>query len=860
MSTVELLAPAGNRGALHAAVSAGADAVYLGLESFNARRGADNFTLESLEDACTYAHLRGVRVYVTLNTIILPSEVTDALECARQAYLAGVDAFIIQDIGFAVQLVRLIPDIRLHISTQMNVHSVAGIRAAAHLGARRVTLARELSLEEVAYLAKEARLCGLEVEVFVHGALCVCYSGQCLMSSMIGGRSANRGMCAQACRLPYTLVDCDDRNMLFDVAGDHLLSPRDLCAIDLLGDLVSAGVASFKIEGRMKSAEYVSSVTRVYRAALDRMLCSGNGEDNSAGDISYKKNDQDDLAVAFSRGFTTAYLEGVRGNEIMSYQRPNNRGQFVGRVDSVDDNRVVIATNYNLVISDIIEFWTRHGHTALTIDDIVPCGDSRFSVSLSGCTQKPHVGDRVFRVKSAQAAFCDNEFEPRISVVGKVILHIGRPLHIEFHLASPAEIKKYSNASCAENTKNFKGESESLEWWGENLLSCTIAQRHIDAFGSRMPLGCAEGSIVEHARTKEVSAAEIYEHTNRLGSTPFELIYLKVDLDVDVGIGFSEIHQIRAQALENLSDEICATTAHRHLTSMASFDKLCKHPSMQKSDYFVSALVSDSACARIAQSSGAKRVYVHALSFISDDDLKDGYSNEYAIMLPVVDHNPIGLSREAHLGINIWDNLDSCALVVAENLAQMQRAQECGMPFEVGSHVPIANELSMAVAQDFGAKRVWLSPELTLHQIEDIASRACMPLGIIVAGAQEIMVCEHCLLMSRGACNEQCASCVRRRSHHVLRDRKDFEFPVMTDMLGRSHIYNSVSLDIVPAIPDLISVGVSSFMVDATLLTPEQTRLALERVTLALEMARAHEGSVGKISNTTSGHLYRGVS
>ena len=189
MRNMELLAPAGNMSALHAAVRAGADAVYLGLESFNARRGADNFTIATLKEACDYAHLRGVKIYVTLNIIVLPGEVGRALECARQAWRAGADALIIQDIGLASEIARALPDIRLHVSTQMNTCNAAGIRAAARMGAKRVTLARELSVEEIAHLAQVGAEAGVEVEAFGHGALCICYSGQCLMSSMIGGLS-----------------------------------------------------------------------------------------------------------------------------------------------------------------------------------------------------------------------------------------------------------------------------------------------------------------------------------------------------------------------------------------------------------------------------------------------------------------------------------------------------------------------------------------------------------------------------------------------------------------------------------------------------------------------------------------------
>ena len=220
----ELLAPAGNELCLHAAVRAGANAVYLGLDSFNARRGADNFTLESLGRACDYAHLRGVRVYVTMNTVVLPSEFGRAMETARQAYRVGADAFIVQDLGLASELARTLPQARLHVSTQMNIHNVAGVAACAQLGAARITLARELSVGEVAVLADAAAQEGMEVETFAHGALRVCYSGQCLMSSLIGGRSANRGMCAQACRLPYELRNVALARKL-PQPGEHLLSP-----------------------------------------------------------------------------------------------------------------------------------------------------------------------------------------------------------------------------------------------------------------------------------------------------------------------------------------------------------------------------------------------------------------------------------------------------------------------------------------------------------------------------------------------------------------------------------------------------------------------------------------------------------
>ena len=418
--------------ALHAAVAGGADAVYLGLETFNARRGADNFTLETLREACDFAHLRGVSIYVTMNTIILPDEVGEALECVRQAYRAGADGFIVQDIGLAAEISRTLPEASLHLSTQMNTHNLAGVRAAARLGAERITLAREVSLDEIALLCAAAAEEGMEVEVFAHGALCVCYSGQCFMSSMIGGRSANRGMCAQACRLPYELQNKALQKSL-PSPGDHLLSPQDLCTVDRVDDLVAAGVASLKIEGRMKSPEYVFAVTSVYRKALDAALAKENAAIADA--------DRDRLTDAFSRGFTTAYLDGKRGNDIMSYQRPNNRGLFLGRVDEVRDGAAYLKSAHALTEGDVLEFWTRKGNGTLTLGPVRTDKKGRYHLPLEGKTRTVKAGDRVFRVRSAEAAFADDAREPRVPLVGAATLHIGEPLSVEFRPAAVADLR-----------------------------------------------------------------------------------------------------------------------------------------------------------------------------------------------------------------------------------------------------------------------------------------------------------------------------------------------------------------------------------------------------------------------------------
>ena len=497
MRKPELLAPAGNREAFEAAIGAGADAVYLGAGDFNARRNADNFGVEDLGAACRDAHLRGRKVYLTANTLVFPEEMKAALSTVAAAAEAGVDAAIVQDVGLMQVLRRELPELELHASTQMNIRDEAGIELARRLGAARVTLARELTVERIAKLAK----LGIDLECFVHGALCICQSGQCLLSSLIGGRSANRGLCAQPCRLPYKLVD--ERGKKLADAGQYLLSPKDLMGIEQLPQLVEAGVASLKIEGRMKSAEYVSTVTGVYREALDRAW-----EDH----VSYRAEEaeKEQLAEAFSRGFTPAYLVGETGNDMMGYKRPNNRGRAIGRVTGFSKGRVLVSESAALEKGDLLEIWTKSGRVTYTVgkgDDIRP-GNVRLAIK-----EPVSVGDRIFRVRSARLARAAEQRTEQgweIPVAFSVRVQIGQPL--------------------------------------------TVSVR--DAAGHEAQ---AEGPVVEAARTKAVTREDVIEHVGRLGGTPFTCTSWDVALSDGAGIGFSALHKVRKEALAAFEDVLLRT-------------------------------------------------------------------------------------------------------------------------------------------------------------------------------------------------------------------------------------------------------------------------------------------------------------
>jgi putative protease len=316
---IELLAPAGGPEAFNAALAAGADAIYCGLgNNFNARRSAHNFTEETFGEACRRAHLAGARVYVTVNIAVATREIPQVLELIRRAWLLGADAFIIQDWGLLAEVRRSWPEIECHVSTQANVHDARGTVWCRELGVARVTLSRELSLKEMRTIARE----GVELEAFGHGALCFCYSGVCMMSSLAGGRSANRGLCAQPCRLPYDLVD--EAGRAIEAPGrTRPLCPKDYCVVDDLPRLMDAGVASLKVEGRMKSPDYVYAVISAYRGALDALAA---GEKDEKSDAARHRT----LRRVFNRDFTDAYLWGRSGDEMMSYERSNNRGRRTG--------------------------------------------------------------------------------------------------------------------------------------------------------------------------------------------------------------------------------------------------------------------------------------------------------------------------------------------------------------------------------------------------------------------------------------------------------------------------------------------------------------------------------------------------
>ena len=500
----ELLAPAGDWDCARAAVENGADAIYFGLERFNARMRADNFTGQDLPKLMDFLHRRGAKGYVTFNTLVFANEMAEAEDWLRTLIGAGVDAAIVQDVGICRLIRKLSPDFPIHASTQMTVTSAAGIDFARELGCRLVVLARECSLKEIRALTAPdaARPAPLPLEVFVHGALCVAYSGQCLTSEALGGRSANRGECAQACRMPYDLISDGQPVPLGD--RRYLLSPQDLAGLEVLPELIRAGAASLKIEGRLKSAEYVANITRVYRRALDKLAARPGAPLEVDGGSRYN------MEMAFSRGLHTGWFGGTNNQALVHARFGKKRGVYLGAVQRVEHQRVQLRLEAPLKPGDGIVFDSGHpdeeeqGGRVYQVGQPDPSGESSLSFGHGDVDfSRVHPGDRVWKT-------------------------------------SDPELDRKLRQSFAGATPRF-GRRLDLEARGGAGQPLTLIGRdepgHVVRLDSAMPLAPAH----KQPLTTEFLRGQL----GRLGGTPFALGSLSNALQGDVILPMSELNRLR---------------------------------------------------------------------------------------------------------------------------------------------------------------------------------------------------------------------------------------------------------------------------------------------------------------------------
>lgn len=519
----ELLAPAGSKEAFIAAIEAGADAVYVGGSAFNARANATNFTIEELRKAVSFAHKRRVKVYVTVNILIKDEELLEALEYCRQLNNIGVDAIIVQDLGLGSLVREFLPELPIHMSTQGSVYNLEGVKAAAELGYERVVTARELSYDEIREICQNT---DTEIEIFIHGAQCICYSGQCQLSRFNGGRSGNRGQCAQPCRLAYTGISEDGKGCNSKASEDtnefaHLLSPSDLCLIDSLDKIIECGVASLKIEGRMKSPEYVAIVISIYRKYIDQYY--------ETGKVQVEPKDKEALLQIFNRGnFTEAYFSGESDSDFMSKQVPKNRGIEIGKVIDPQSGRDIIEvkTTEPIKQGDGVEIRGK-GYASNIATFIQQTSGSTYRIG--DFKTKVYKGDTVFRTTSKeQIDYAGKFYKNKTWSEGKYAVKL--PVDIYLNLEGGS-----LTATAVELDQGF-----------ENGFGGTISSQ-------------AVLSALEPAEETSNMCSRAIESFKKSGGTPFEVVNVYTDKGLEnceYKLTMSSMNKLRRKLLGRLEGQL----------------------------------------------------------------------------------------------------------------------------------------------------------------------------------------------------------------------------------------------------------------------------------------------------------------
>ncbi len=829
----ELLAPAGSPEALAAAVAAGADAVYLSGTRFGARRYAANFTEEDLEEAIEYAHLRGVRVYVTVNTLIRDAELADVAAYLLRLYAMGADAVLVQDLGVAAVVREVVPELPIHASTQMTIHNREGVVWAAVHGFSRVVLAREMPLPDIEAIAQDARTHGVGLEVFVHGALCYCYSGQCLLSSVIGGRSGNRGMCAQPCRKPYDLLvgSKDDYGRPIDLRpvrlpDAYLLSTRDLAVYPNLDEVVAAPVASLKIEGRMRSPDYVATVVDIYRRALDG-IAAGGWQPNEV--------DRQNLALAFTRGFTTGYLLGDR--EVMGRDLPGNRGVFVGTVT---------------------DFRSRRGEAIVRLaGGLIPApGDG-----LVVCSARSGAGEGMV-VRTPP------------SVQGDRIV-----LAVPFAVESGSRIFLTKRAALEEQARQIASRepptipldvSVSFEDATPLLEGCMTAPD-----GRQLLFRMRADHAMEPARSRPLTAEQIEAQLTKTGGTPFLIRHLRLDYPGGLFAPLSELNRLRREFLEQAAATLAASfrpdataarsAAERLEAVLPKFSAALPQPEQRpKPTLSVYAATLDEV--QGAVSAGARTIFfepaVHpgdafaqlteAVGICRNDGAKlvwkwpsitDQRFLEAAVdLLPSIAE--AGLSGVMVSGVG-------AAVAVTESSVALPLYGAAGL--NVWNHRTVD-----VLAPRFS--HLTLSPELAGGDLAGLVARSrllpsCPHLEILVEGNLEALVTEDRLTALAPGTGS---------TFWGLRDSKRRIFPAWADAEGRTYLANAVETSLIDQIPALLKTGYDSLAIDARGRGERYAREMTGIYHAAIEsgtVTRKTKEEVKRRScgGITAGHFLRGV-
>lgn len=783
MKKIELLSPVGDFECLKAAVQNGADSVYFGAVNFNARASATNFDLTNLKEAISYAKLRGVNTHLTLNTLIKNTEFEDAVLLAKKAYEFGIDAIIVQDLGLARFLIKNFPDLPIHASTQMTIHNLEGALEAQKLGFKRVVLSRELSLEEIQYICANTNI---EIETFIHGALCISYSGQCLFSSMIGARSGNRGKCAGPCRLPYELLgtcetkgtDEAKRNVPIASKG-YLLSTKDLCGLEFLPKLIEAGVMCFKIEGRMKTPEYVATVTRIYRKYIDLAL--------SDKPYIIDKKDVKDLMQVFNRGgFSNGHLDSKANTSLVFPERPNNMGIYIGNIANLKPNKghVFINLTDDISIGDTIEF--EKESTKYTVSELmiknknITTGFKKQLVEVGRMKGNLHIGDKVYKTNSKElSTFAYSSYQE--------------------------EHKKVDLTACITLKKN-----------SPVLLNVSTLSNTNPIFDN-ISVSLSSDTLPVEAKSQPLDKDRVISQLNKTKDTIFTFKDIDVILDDNLFLpSIKVLNELRRNAL----DEILLIANSRILRNSPTSLNLNKTINNKNID---GNNVSCNDANDIVTNSNSKKEISVLLNILDENKNYKELKNVDNVYIPLkyfgnkkyentiknICENfnayiylpTIIKSNYTNLLHNVIDNSIETFKVsgfVVSNISngdfihQMKNKYKDRFKFIGNYTLNIYNNKSIQEWKDLGINKLTISPELDKSTIDDILDNFSVEQELIVYGRTPLMSMNYCLLGKTNKCYPTCGTQCKNNTKYYLKDRLGFLFPIIPDSIQTvSTLYNS---------------------------------------------------------------------
>lgn len=755
-SQIELLSPAGDFECLKAAVQNGANCIYFGANLFSARAYANNFDDDELAKAIKYCKIRGVKTNLTLNILIKDNELESAFNVAKKAYESGIDAIIVQDLGLAKMLIKNFPDLPIHASTQMSVHNLQGVLELQELGFSRVVLSRELSIEEIEYICENSNI---EIECFIHGALCISYSGQCLFSSMIGGRSGNRGKCAQSCRLPYELIE----NEKTTLDKGYLLSPRDLCSLDYLPRLINCGVKSLKIEGRMKSPEYVATVTRIYRKYIN--LAKSNKP--------YKINEQDrkDLMQVFNRGnFSSGHLNPHANKNLIFSEKPNNMGLFLGHVAKYNPSKGLITLNLNepIEIGDTIALEKETGtytiSELMTKNTNIKTANPNDFVTIGRMKGNIKVGDKIYKMSSKQlTTLAYSSFENDIQT--KKI-----PLNCEIKIVKNSPISIHVSSAC------------DLEIYRKLDIYCEIDAIPTDS--------------IKHPLEKEKVISQITKTNN----TPYYFKNVKIKLDENTFLpNIKALNELRRTALtlvEDFAKSKIQRATNKEFENMNYYNKTNQEKS-------ISLLLNKiNLNENYTSLQGINNIYIPLKFFTQKkyeqiiNDLSNKF-NLYIYLPTIIKSNYRNLlAANIEKTINTY-NIKGFILSNISNFKFLKDFNTENFEFIANYTFNIFNQRTLAELDKLGINKFTISPELdksTIDKFLEISNQE-----LICYGRTPLMNMNYCPLGKSNRCYPECTMKCNTNNNYYLKDRLNLKFPIEPDNIQTvSTLYNSKITSIAP--------------------------------------------------------------